>query len=358
MKQDNSQINTKKITVTEEDLVLKRLDHYLTVVLKAYTRTSIKAFIEANKVEVNSELCYRAGYKVKYGDTILLKDIYLLQQRNQKAVSTLFQKNESPNSNISPNNKDANDLEIILEDNDYIFVNKSAGLLVHPNSETDNDTLIHRVLKHISKKDLLELQRIDSQRPGIVHRLDKNTSGIIAVAKNSNALWWLSKQFNERKVIKSYYSIGVTKDNQFNKPINSSFIIESFIIRNTKKNKTFISIPISRHINQKEGKYAKTKFKVIDKLIYNEFSLYLFRIRIYTGRTHQIRLHQKSFFCHVLNDNLYSNFDTNNLINQSQDLFLHSARLKFTNYDGKIYNVKSKIPKRFNVFFKEKENPK
>ncbi len=148
------------ILENDEDLG-KRLDLYLSLQLPQFSRSNIKKTIESNKVLINDEICFKAGYKLRVGDVIDYPD-YNIEQISVKSL---------PKSKF--------DLEILHEDDDYLFINKPIGLIVHPTNPYQTDTLVNKLLD--LNKDLPGNAFL---RPGIVHRLDKDTSGVIIVAKN------------------------------------------------------------------------------------------------------------------------------------------------------------------------------
>lgn len=338
----------KKIVIQEkEHHINNRLDLFLAIKLQSYSRKAIKKYIEANNVNINGLLCYKAGYKVKIGDEIILNNFQLLEKRNEQ-FATSFDISSNSGSKFNNKLKDFN-LNILYEDPDYIFINKPAGILVHPfkGSTQKEISLIEKIIYEKSKlPDSLDL---DPERPGIVHRLDRMTSGVIVIAKNSKSLWWLSKAFAERKVSKIYTSVGIDNKKEINKNIGDEILIEQPIIRNPKKPNTYL-------VNTKNsnGLYSKSIFKIINKKEYKTFTLYLFDINLYTGRTHQIRVHQKHFNCPILNDGLYGDKigeEQSKLIGRNGRLLLHSKYIEFTNYNAKKIQVTCKPEDEFFKFF-------
>lgn len=319
-----------KINVPELSKDLgKRLDLYLSLNLPKYSRSFIKKTIESNKVLVNGEVCYKAGYKIQPNDVIEFPDIEF----------------SAPSLNLKPS---VFDLEIVHEDDDYLIINKPIGLTVHPTDSSQEDTLVNKLLARYQ-----ELPTNEISRPGIVHRLDKDTSGLIAVAKSSRGLWWLSQQFADRKVEKKYLSIGLIEYGA-SKVLNSpEFEIQGQMIRNTVNRKEFTLL--EKDQTKDNSRFSLTKFKVLEKIeIGDNKTLIYLECSPKTGRTHQIRVHQKSFRAPILGDSIYlprkqkmwsDNFlESNNLENR---LYLHSYSLTFENYDGKMYSFKTEVPKSF-----------
>jgi 23S rRNA pseudouridine1911/1915/1917 synthase len=306
----------------------KRLDLFLSITLPQYSRSFIKKTIETNKVLLNGEVCYKAGYKVHADDLISFPNLNF-EFPSQKLEATEF------------------DLEIILEDDDYLFINKPIGLTVHPTNPSETNTLVNKILgryKDLPSKDFL--------RPGIVHRLDKDTSGLIVIAKNSKSLWWLSSRFADRKVNKTYISIGLA--NNLSKAfLDKEIELEGYLSRNPGNRKEFV---FNNNEVNKNSRFSKTSFEILDtlKLAEERFLIYS-KVHPHTGRTHQIRVHQRFLGDPILGDRIYSSrkelawinnwFEKNNL---EKRLYLHSFSISFENYDGKLYSVETQIPQSFN----------
>lgn len=226
----------------------QRLDIYLIGKNLPLSRSQIKKLVEEGKITVNEEIV-KAGYKLHQNDSIKIE------------ISP-----PAPIDIIGENIP----LDIIYEDDSLIVVNKPSGMVVHPAAGNYTGTLVHALLFHC--RNLSGIGGV--KRPGIVHRLDKNTSGVMVVAKDDKAHWDLSKQFKEHTIERGYLALvwGIME-----------------------KREGKIDIPIGRHINDrkkispktKKGRIATTNFRV--KKDCKEFSL--LEIRPETGRTHQIRVH-------------------------------------------------------------------
>jgi len=179
-------------------------------------------------------------------------------------------------------------LDILFEDSNALVLNKPQGLVVHPAAGNWSGTLVQGLLHY------LEPEKIDSQniRPGIVHRLDKDTSGVIITAKNPDAQEVLSQRFRDRETEKIY--LAVLKG----RPPQMSGIIEGYLCRDPHNRKKFI-------LHKDKGKWSESHYRV--KKIWRGYSLV--EIQIETGRTHQIRVHMKSLGCPVLGDPIYGRKD-------------------------------------------------
>lgn len=310
----------------------KRLDLFLSLKLPQYSRSSIKKTIEENKVKLNGEIFYKAGYKVRGGENIEFPEI-------EHEISNSFE--SLPKSPF--------DLEILYEDDDYIFINKPSGLIVHPTHPGQNDTLVNKLL---SLRE--ELPKNHILRPGIVHRLDKDTSGVIIIAKTPKSLWWVTGQFAERKVKKEYLSIGLSTQLNFQYKKGSIFEYECNIVRSSRDRKQYISLPIKEGMYDK-GRYSKSKFEIKDIVTFDtEKHLILTKIYPLTGRTHQIRVHQRAQNFPILGDPIYLSQkeqriskDISNVLNIVDRLYLHAITVTFENYNGKVYSISAQAPKEF-----------
>lgn len=279
-------------------------------------------------------MCFKAGYKVRANDEIEFPDL----QKETLNIKNLL--------------KDKFDLQILYEDDDYLFINKPCGLSVHPTSPTQTNTLVNKLL------DLHEtLPKTNILRPGIVHRLDKDTSGVIVIAKTPRALWWLSGQFAERKVKKEYLSIGLNQDIKFRYKKGSTFEFEGFLLRSLKNRKQF-SIERLNKRSKPQGRFSKSQFEILDIFNVDQSNHVVFtKIHPLTGRTHQIRVHQKELGFVIIKDPIYMskkqlNWSSEFLqyYNLAQRLYLHAYSITFENYDGRVYSVCAQLPQEFDLF--------
>lgn len=219
-------------------------------------------------------------------------------------------------------------LDIIYEDDDILVINKEQGMVVHPGSGVNEGTLCNALL-NLYGEDFSTSD--DSVRPGIVHRLDKDTSGVMVIAKNREAHLALTKEFSEHTNEKYYCAIAKGFFSE------SSGYIERRIVRDKNNRKKFTVTD-----NKSEGKDALTKFRVI-----SQNSEYAFLIlRLYTGRTHQIRVHLSSINHPVLGDPIYSRVDKKY---KDATLMLHSLRLVIHHpRSGEKMVFRAPLPERFN----------
>ena len=259
---------TIKILSSSSDIG-KRIDIFLSEKLKEVTRSNIKKIINLKKVTINNELIDAQSRKIKDKDEIRVN----------------FE--EDKTVKLQPSKKS---VEIIFEDKDLMIINKPQGMVVHPGAGNKNDTLVN-ILVGGYKKKLSNLS--GSTRPGIVHRIDKDTSGLLVVAKNNFTHAGLGKQFSDHSIKRKYIALvwGVLR------PLKGT--IETFITR-SKRNRQLMTADEFR------GKKAITKYsiiKVFNKKDIPKISLIEFELE--TGRTHQIRVHMIYKGTSLLGDQKY-----------------------------------------------------
>ena len=219
------------------------------------------------------------------------------------------------------------ELDIIYEDDDILVINKEQGMAVHPGAGNYTGTVANALLGLYGED--FETGD-DGLRPGIVHRLDKDTSGVMVIAKNQKSHLFLSKMFSEHTNEKYY--IALCKGFF----VESSGTIDSRIVRDRKNRKKFTTTK-----NKSEGRDALTKYSVVAQ---NE-DYALLKIRIYTGRTHQIRVHLTSIGHPIIGDPVYGRKD---IRFPNATLMLHSSRLVITHpTSGENVVFRSPLPERF-----------
>ncbi len=257
-----------------------RLDNYVVEKCSELSRTHAQKLIADGYITVNGRVA-KVGLKLDIGDRV---DIII------------------PPTAPSPLLPEAIPLNIIYEDDDLLVVDKPAGLAIHPAPGHPSHTLVNAVLSHFPH--LADIS--DSLRPGIVHRLDKDTSGIMVVAKNNKAQLDLANQFKDHSVVKAY--LVLVKGHL----TPESGIIEAPIGRDPSNRKRMAVVA--------EGRQARTQYHVIKYM--GDYTL--LEVRTETGRTHQIRVHLKAIGYPVVGDNVYG-VKSAHLSRQ----FLHACRLGF-----------------------------
>jgi 23S rRNA pseudouridine1911/1915/1917 synthase len=222
-------------------------------------------------------------------------------------------------------------LEVLYEDRQMLAVNKPAGMVVHPGAGTTEDTLVHALLAHC-KGSLSGIGGVE--RPGIVHRLDRETSGLILVAKNDAAHRGLSEQFSERSLQKEYLALVAGA------PGLLSGSIRKPIGRNKQQRHKMTVVE-----EEQGGRDAHTDWEVVER--FGDLAT-LMRCTIHTGRTHQIRVHLKSLGHVILGDAVYGWKPDPRLARPPERVMLHAEHLVFTHpTSGKILDLRAPLPKDF-----------
>ena len=253
-----------KIVIDEKSSNL-RLDKFISDKYSSFTRSQIKKHIDDGKIIVNGKTC-KAGYELRIGDEV---EVYIEDTKNITAVAQ-----DLP-------------IDIVYQDDDIVVINKSQGMVVHPAVGNREGTLVNALLYQINS---LSKTNNDDIRPGVVHRIDKDTSGLLVVAKNDFSHLSLSEQIKE-KTCKRHY-IALLQGNLKEK--------EGEIITNIgrdPKNRLKQSV-----LPDGKGKIAHTIYKVL--AYYQGYTLCEFELK--TGRTHQIRVHAKYLKHPIVGDKLYN----------------------------------------------------
>ena len=296
--------------VVEENTQKKRIDSYIVDKNINLSRTAIKRLLDEGKILVNGKK-QKPSYKPEVGDIITIEI--------PKPEEVELKPQDIP-------------IDVIYEDKDIIVVNKPKGMVVHPANGNPDGTLVNAILAKCKDS----LSGIGGEiRPGIVHRLDKDTSGLLIIAKNDQAHINMSKQIQDRKVIKKYIALvkGVIGEN--------TATIDMPIARSTKDRKKMAVDP--------KGKEAITHYKVLQR--YDKYTL--LEIKIDTGRTHQIRVHMSYIGHPVVGDMQYSN-GKNEFGIEGQ--MLHSKYLEFDHpITGKRLKLEAPLPEYFEQVLKELE---
>ena len=285
----------------------RRLDAYVASKDENMTRTAVQRLIEQGHILVNGKN-QKVAYKISEGDIISVESV--------EAKSIELKAQEIP-------------IDIIYEDKDIIVVNKPKGMVVHPANGNPDGTLVNAIMA-ICKDSLSGIG--GEIRPGIVHRLDKDTSGLLIVAKNDMAHVKMSEQIKNHEVKKTYIALvrGVVKENEatINMPIDRS--------KNDRK-----KMAVSR-----DGKNAVTHIRVLKR--YEKYTL--LEINIETGRTHQIRVHLSHIGYPIIGDYTYSNGKNEfGVVGQC----LHAKCLEFKHpINGKEMVLEAPLPKYFKDIIK------
>ena len=259
--------NSTKLLITKEDAG-SRLDIVLTKLLPELTRSNLKKIIELNQVKINNIIINSPSKKLKINDNV---EINLIPRQEIK---------------IEPYKTKLN---IVFEDKDILVINKPAGMVVHPGAGNYTETLVNALIYKYKK--LSDLN--GSTRPGIVHRIDKETSGLLVVAKNNKAHAHLGKQFNDHSIARTYQALvwGVLR------PLSGR--IETLIGR-SRKNRQLMSV------TEITGKKAVTNYSTLKVFDIKDIPKISFvECQLETGRTHQIRVHMAYKGNSLLGDQQY-----------------------------------------------------
>ena len=316
---------TNSITIKTKDKG-KRLDIFLTENLSDITRSQIKKLIKNEQIFVNDKNT-TVHYFIKEGDKIEIRET------SEKIEE------EKPEITPEDNSKLFKEIKIIEENKNFLIIEKPAGLLVHATERNETDTLVDWLLEKYP-----EMRQIgeDPQRPAIVHRLDKDVSGLMIIPRNQNSFDYFKSQFKLRTLTKKYTALvyGETEKNhdEINFPIG----------RSKTKQGLFAAHPPQRgEAFSEKDKNAITEFEVVKR-----FKNYtLIEVQIHTGRTHQIRVHLTAYGYPIVGDKLYfhKNLKTRKQLDR---VFLHAHYLSFIGPDEKKYKFESKLPKKLNDFLK------
>ncbi len=299
--------------IVKENNQKKRLDSFISEECGLnLSRTMVKKLLDEEKILVNNKL-QKASYKPEIGD-ILTIDI-------PKPKEIKLEAQDIP-------------VPVVYEDNDIIVVNKPKGMVVHPANGNPDGTLVNAILAMCKDS----LSGIGGEiRPGIVHRLDKDTSGLLIVAKNDLAHMNMSKQIQERKVTKKYIAL---------------------VKGNVPEDEATIHMPIARSTKDRKkmavdakGKDAITHFKVLKR--YGKYTL--LELKIDTGRTHQIRVHMSYIGHPVVGDMVYSN-GKNEFGVEGQ--MLHAKSLEFKHpVTNKEMHLEAELPEYFKKVLAKLDSP-
>jgi 23S rRNA pseudouridine1911/1915/1917 synthase len=308
----------------------KRLDVFLTENIKDLTRSYLKKLIESNNVELNGVIFSSPSTKIKHKDKI---SINIIDKDSQTFVPKKIK------------------LDIIYEDKDILVINKPKGMVVHPGAGNTNNTLVNALLFKY-KKNLSNLN--GNLRPGSVHRIDKETSGLLVIAKNNLAHSDLGKQFSEHSIERKYICLawGVVR------PLNGK--INTLITRD-KKNRQLMTVS---DIN---GKKAITNYRTIKVFNVDDIpKISLLECKLETGRTHQIRVHLKYKGSSLLGDKQYGkknikfkkiNNEFFKNLNKLNGQALHAKTLGFNHPTTKKWmSFNSDLPNNFEKILNLLEN--
>ncbi len=286
-----------------------RIDAWLAGKLEEYSRSYIQKLCQDGNIKVNG-VQVKSNYKLKTGDLVTA---------------------QIPTAEVLQVTAEEIPLDIVYEDEHIVVINKPKGMVVHPAAGNYSGTLVNALMKHCGES-LSDINGVI--RPGIVHRIDKDTSGLLVVAKNNHAHEFLSKKLKTHDIKREYIAL-----------------VEGIIYENAGK----IDAPIGRHpverkkmsVNLKTGRNAITHFRVLERF---PSATYL-ELKLETGRTHQIRVHMSYINHPIIGDEVYGRkkqrFDT-------QGQVLHARRLTFEHpVTGRLMEFETPVPEYFTRLIKE-----
>ncbi len=321
--------NTIKLSVNSKNSG-KRLDIFLTESINNYTRSFLKKMIELGQVKLNGKTFTSPALKIKYKDQISINII------------------ETITKDILPKEIKLN---IIFEDKDIVVLNKPKGMVVHPGAGNFKNTLVNALLFKY-KNELSNLNGIN--RPGIVHRIDKETSGLLVIAKNNFSHSKLGEQFSQHAIKRKYLCLawGVIR------PLSGKI---STLISRDKKNRQLMTV------SDVNGKKAITNYKTIKVFNLKDIpKISLIECELETGRTHQIRVHLKYRGVSLLGDKQYGKKNlkfkkvNNDFLSKLKNLSgqaLHAKTLEFYHPKTKKWmSFDSELPQSFNNLLELLEN--
>jgi 23S rRNA pseudouridine1911/1915/1917 synthase len=261
----------------------QRLDHFLVECMPEHSRARLQKLIKGGMVFVKGEPVRKTGYQ--------LEGQAMVEVHIPPVESTELEPEEIP-------------LEIIFENDDVVVVNKGAGMVVHPSAGHSHGTLAHAILAHAP-----DIEGIGGElRPGIVHRLDKDTSGLLVVAKNDRSMRYLQKQFRHRQVEKVYLAL------VDGTPPTPEGRVEAPIGRDSANRKKMAVVP------EGKGREAVSEYHLLERFPKHSY----LEVHPVSGRTHQIRVHMAFLGCPVAGDRIYGRRKPSLPLKRH---FLHAARL-------------------------------
>lgn len=273
----------RQVTFHFSEETPRRLDKFLVICLPEFSRTRLQSLINDGLVLVNGAPAVKSGQMLDAPAAVEVR---------------------IPPTQVTDLVPEAIPLEIVFENADLLVVNKPAGMVAHPSPGHASGTLVHAALAHAP-----EMEGVGGElRPGVVHRLDRDTSGLILLAKNDAAHHWLQNQFRDRQVVKTYLAL---VDGQ---PPTPTGRIEAPIGRNTTHRQLMTIVEAAK------GREAITEYRTLETFPHHT----LIEAHPLTGRTHQIRVHLKFLGCPVVGDTIYGKKHATLPV---QRHFLHAARL-------------------------------
>lgn len=295
------------LLIVDSEQAGARLDIFLAEQLANYSRSYFKNLIDIGLIAVNKQTITKSGYNLKLNDQILVQFPELAPVNQSKDISNL-------------------DVKIVYEHVDFLIINKPAGLVVHaPKSGYAGVSLVDWLVNYFH-----EIKTVGSQdRPGIVHRLDMLTSGLMIVPRNNQAHAIFTSMFKDRQISKTYLALVAGHPDKFGK-------IDFPIVRHPSSRNKMTHVPLKELTQNwaKQARSAQTSYEVIK--YFDHYSLVA--LKPVTGRTHQIRVHMAAIGHILIGDSVYG--DKTKLLPRQA---LHASKLEFI-YQGKTYLFTADLP--------------
>ncbi|MFA6422097.1 MAG: RluA family pseudouridine synthase [Candidatus Buchananbacteria bacterium] len=310
----------------EKDKSSTRLDRFLTEKLPNFSRTKIQKAIKDGLILVNNKITTVHQF-LKKGDIINILNPELSSPQKPKADAEKIEK-KSPVHKSRTSKDIFKKIEIIEDNEEFVIINKPTGLLVHSTEKNETNTLVDWLIKKYPK---IKKVGEDPLRPAIIHRLDKDVSGLMLIPKTQDAFEFYKNQFKLREVTKKYTALvyGEIKrdEDEITFPIGRS--------------KNALGLFVARpHGQETSDKEAHTKFNIIKK-----FKNYtLLEVQIFTGRTHQIRVHLLAYGYPIVGDPLYIKRHASKKAMNLDRIFLHASYLSFLTPKGERLEYNSPLP--------------
>ena len=323
----------KKINlIVKKDDNKTRVDLFINKYHKEISRTRVKNLILDKKLKINNRIVEDPSKKISIGDVV---NITIPEPKKVSLKPYNFK------------------LKIIYEDDDLIIIDKPAGIIMHPGAGNYDNTIVNALINY-NEKSLSNIG--DELRPGIVHRIDKNTSGLVVIAKNNFAHESLSNQFNKHTILRSYQLL------VWGKVRPSKGRVETLITRSSKNRQLM-------EVSNIKGKKAITNYKTLEIFENNNTpTLSFLECKLETGRTHQIRVHMNSLGNSIVGDDKYKkkykkikniNKELNELLTNLDRQFLHAKTLGFIHPKKKKEMIfTSFLPKELEIILKRLRNTK
>ncbi len=343
----------KKLLVADQSR--SRLDLFLSKKLKI-NRSKIKKMINNKQIIINDKQPKKAGDRIKVGDEIVVCN----RERSETRRGNPVTQKQTDDSDIAMSlhqlaDAPRDDIMIIVEKKDYLIINKPAGLLTHPISLKFQASQASKALSQLLVKQYTEIKKVGDDpklRPGIVHRLDKDASGLMIIARTQKMFNNLKQQFKNKTIIKEYLVLVHGQVEADEGQIN-------FPITHAKNSERMAALPaVAANLRDfdkksrgghryKNSREALTEFWVEKKFI----NFTLLRVRIHTGRTHQIRVHMIAYNHPVVGDELYYQKKQKRTWDKKCGrLFLHCVQLGFMDLENKKRIFSVGLPKQLNDF--------